>query len=141
MVFGVLFILSVLILLSSCGYSPKANEELYGTRTNESYGTMTNNVYSPQKEVINPDGYEGYRLISDPDPSQKGREHIASKWKDSEGNIWYKTFGTAANGDTTWAFRSLIKVSKSATVRESVGVWVAAPKSASDYPTKIDPKG
>ena len=136
-------VLSLLILFSSCGpgkYIPKPNEELYGTWTNESYGIMTSDVYSPQKEIINSDGYEGYLSVSDHNPMQKGPEHIASKWKDPEGNIWYKTFGTAANGDTTFIFRSLNKLSKAGTVRECEIFWVTAPSPASDYPTEIDTK-
>lgn len=132
-------VLLPLILLSSCGYRPKANEELYGTWTNESYGVMTSAIFMPQKEVIDASGHVAYTNISDHDPAGKGTERIASKWIDSEGNIWYKTFGTISNGDKVLTIQTLHKLSKSATVQEYVSVWLSKP-DPNNYPTKIDPK-
>lgn len=135
-------ILLSLILLAGCGpgkYRPKPNEELYGTWTNESYGIMNSSTYLPQKEIIDPSGYTAYQAVFDHNPSQKGTEEIASKWTDSEGNIWYKTFGTASTGDKVLTFQALQKLNKFGTVRECVIIWLSA-FNPNSYPAKIDPK-
>lgn len=146
MILAVLLSFLTLILLGSCGagkYVPKANEEIYGTWINEKYGTIdsTTPTYSPQKEIIDASGYTAYLLISG-NPTEKGPETIVSKWTDSEGNIWYKTFGTASVSNPrveggVLRLQSLQKLSKSATVRECMFFWHS--KSVPDnYPTRID---
>ena len=82
-----LFLGALMILLSMIPigviaqdkYVPKANEESYGTWTNEK-GT-------PQKAVIFAGGFMNYMLISDTTPTyNEGTQQIESKWQDAEGN-------------------------------------------------------
>jgi hypothetical protein len=125
-------------------YVPKANEELYGTWTNENASTM-----QPQKSINFPGGYKAYEKITDTSPFEEGTEQIAEKWTDSEGNVWYKiinviTLGIVPSGPYKgydykgWKIQCLQKVSNSGTVRE--WTWVQVPAfDPSLYPTKIDP--
>ncbi len=140
----VFLISSVLLCIISVGaigqdkYTPKENEELYGTWINTQYpglGSMR-----PQKIVVTADGYKRYLLVSDSAPSsqeQEGTLQIISKWTDDEGNIWYRSFLTVTLRGATIA--ELDKLSNSATVWESV--WAYAPTPDPDnFPKKIDPK-
>lgn len=108
-------------------YVPKPNEELNGTWTNPKADI--------QKHVNTSDGWKMYIHISDSVPYDTGTGGIDNKWTDSEGNIWYKSFSIDQNG---YKSQSLMKLSKSATVLESVfrAVDQFDPKN---YPTKIDP--
>jgi hypothetical protein len=140
MFLGAPMILFSLILLGGCGpgkYKAKPNEELYGTWINESYGIVNAATYFPQKMIVDSSGYTGYRNISDHGAQGKGPEQIASKWTDSEGNIWYRTFGTGSNGDKVIKWQELNKLSKSGTIREYVSV-VVSDFDSGKYPTKID---
>ena len=133
-------VLAVLVVLfTASGYAqttdyiPKANEELYGTWTNESM--------SPQKTVNFAGGCKDFDLLSDSVSFGGGTEQIASKWKDSEGNIWYKTLdkGTAGGAYAGYKWQALQKFSKLGTVRE-FEVKVVGEFDPNSYPTKIDPK-
>ncbi len=140
-VLGATVILSSLILLGGCGpgkYKAKANEQLYGAWINESYGIVTATTYFPQKKIIDSSGYTGYRNITDHLAVGKGPQEIAKKWTDSEGNIWYNTFGEGSNGDKVIKWQELDKLSKSGDVMEYVSVWLSDFDS-NKYPTKIDP--
>ena len=98
-------------------YVPKADEELYGTWTNEEYSGLTS--YQPQKEVDTADRYGWYHMISDSVPYEEGTYEVDRKWTDAEGNIWYRILCTAKTG--TWKDYKgqwLIELSKSATVWE-----------------------
>ena len=121
-------------------YTPKTNEELYGAWTNLSYsGHFAPGDDYPQKEVIDSSGYHVFRFVDDSGQYWAGAETIASKWTDSEGNIWYKTSRASNNGQEAVIFECLYKLSKSSTVRESE--WTENPTySPTAYPTKIDPK-
>jgi len=130
--------LLALVLLGGCGpgeYTPKANEELYGTWVNEKTGL---------KLVWSPDGsFSDYSLSSTANtPVGGGKWKIRRKWNDSEGNVFYETFatftfgnweGSDANGTT---LKYLEKVSKSGSVLER-NWWF----TTSDFPKAIDPKG
>ena len=119
-------------------YVPKANEELYGTWTNEE---SLGNVYFPQKVVNFPNKYESYSKMSDADPVEVSTLGIGSKWTDTEGNIWYKTFGTVTAGAGEGChWQELDKLSKSGTVWERVyTVIYGVDFDPKYYPTKIDP--
>jgi hypothetical protein len=109
----------ILIMVAGCApgkYVAKQNEQLFGTWTNEQ---NVGSVYDPQKVVIAIDGYKLYSKISDSVPSEENTWQIDSKWTDSEGNIWYKTFGTVTMGTYKGArWQELEKLSKSGTVWE-----------------------
>ena len=88
-----LILVALLLLDGYCfgqNYIAKSNEELYGTWTNENA--------QPQEMVKFPGGYKTYDKISDSNPYEEGTEQIAEKSTDSEGNVWYKTFGTVTFG-------------------------------------------
>ena len=140
-------VLIALILLGSCApgkYVPKANEELYGTWINKSYSghyDLLNDDHA-QKEVIDSNGYHVFRFVDDFAEYYVGAETITSKWTDSEGNIWYKTYKGGWNQNeikTSVVPHFLYKLSKSATVRESVYANRDT-YTPSAFPTKIDPK-
>ena len=118
-------------------YVPKENEEIYGTWLNEKR-TNTDNC---QKVVITADGWKEYYNISDSVSFFEGREFFDSKWTDSEGNIWYKTFGTVTK-ETAAAqgvkYQELDKISSAGTVWESVYA-VVVEYDPDSYPTKVDP--
>jgi hypothetical protein len=116
-------------------YALKANEEIYGTWTNEQYNG--NDIYHSPKVVVTPDGYKLYRNVSDSVTIEAGTLGVDSKWTDSEGNIWYKAFGTGTTGDH---WQEIDKISRSGTVRETqirpLGFGQFDP---SNYPTEIFP--
>lgn len=118
-------------------YVPKENEELFGTWTNEQ---NDKSYYRPQKEVISVDGFRRYPNMSDPLPSEEATLKIDSKWIDSEGNIWYKTFGQVTTGVYKgWTFQELDRLSKSGMVFESVfaALGINGKYDPTYYPTAI----
>jgi hypothetical protein len=119
-------------------YVEKANEELYGTWTNQSYRGIGDDAYRPQKVVIIQGTYTDFSMIADATPSAVGNEEVTGKWQDAEGNVWYKIRGIGAEGGSVFRFVSLQKLSKSATVRELVAVLVQS-SDLESYPAKIDP--
>ena len=128
---------AALILLGACAagkYVAKANEELYGTWTNEK---NSGDKYHPQKVVVTPDGYTGYSKISDSVPLFDWRLKIDSKWKDSDGNIWYKVLGTGAGAYEGEKSQELYKLSESGTVMERA-FKIVVEYSPANYPEKID---
>ena len=133
----------VLVLLAACGpgkYTPKPNEELYGTWTNEQ---NVGGVLAPQKAVFAVDEYKLYSNLSDLVPCEAGTYGIDSKWTDSEGNVWYKTFGTVTMGTYKGGrWQELDKLSKSATAweRALIPLGSAGEFNPNNYPPKIDPK-
>ena len=116
-------------------YAPKPDEDNYGTWIND----KSFNSIGYQKTVITANGLENYANISDSVPREKGISQIDTKWTDSEGNTWYKTFGTVTGENhRATKFQNLVKLSKSGTVMEIVH---RHPREfdSSNYPTKIDP--
>jgi len=82
-----------LVLLAGCGpakYSPKANEEIYGTWTHEGIKW--------QKLVVSMGGTKTYANLADVNPVMESKEQISAKWKDADGNIWYKTLELFTSG-------------------------------------------
>ena len=82
-----------LVLLAGCGprkYVPVANEEIYGTWINEGIRY--------QRLVIFAGGVKEYFSVADAEPDMETTTQISAKWKDADGNIWYKTFDTYTRG-------------------------------------------
>ncbi len=126
-------------LLAGCCYAqsyvPMANEELYGTWTND----KTINTFHIQKMVVNAGGFKEYSNVTASDPSVEVSQQIQTKWKDSSGVIWYKVFGKINTG--VWKgrnFKSLERLNKAATVLEMVVNAFQGDLSSSDYPNKIE---
>ena len=133
-VFGALV---ALVLMAGCGpgkYVPKPNEEIHGT--------WINKEARPQKIVIDQTGSKSYTLQSDPAPTYTyGQAEELGKWKDAEGNIWYKSFFAMVAGSYKgMKFTELDKLSKSATVWEFVWRYYNRGEGEKPiYPAKIDP--
>jgi hypothetical protein len=89
----VLLTFLAVLLLGSCGqgkYVPKPNEELYGTWINEGIRY--------HKLVVFAGGVKEYLGVADAEPDMETTEQISAKWKDGDGNIWYKTFELFISG-------------------------------------------
>ena len=127
-----IFILSIILPFnyahSGEPYVPKENEEYYGTWVNEEY----NNVDTYAKWVINSNGtWAGYDAVWLKDvPSSKGSFKIIAKWKDQNGDVWYKT--TWKNETWGQSGYDLIHISDSGSTMEAASYTL-------DFPTKIDP--
>ena len=132
-----LVVLPALVSVAGFGqekYNPKPNEEIYGTWINVDQFSYA------QKSANAPGGYKEYWKVADPAPSSEGTEEIYSKWTDSEGNTWYKTFAIGTRGVTKgYSSQTLHKLSKSGTVLESVYALVST-FDPNDFPTRIDPE-
>ena len=72
-------------------YVAKENEELYGTWTNDTY-------FEFQEIVYFANNCNWYQRVGNPAPTIEGSLEITSKWKDAEGNIWYKYVDTNVGG-------------------------------------------
>ena len=121
----ILFTLPVDIFAGEDYYFAKDDEELYGTWINLYYGTNP-----PQKLVYNPNG-TGWSTTNANSklPTWKIRYLITGSWKDSQGNIMYKTHWVGSWGDAGY---SLCRISNSAKTLEYMN-------SHTDYPKEIDP--
>ena len=107
-------------------YVPKDNEELYGTWVNMDYKTAD----PSQKLTYKSDGtiyssiYAESRMLL-----WKTKFQITAKWKDSEGNIWYKGHWVVV--DTGEEGYSLYKISNSGKTCEYIFAH-------NECPTKVD---
>ncbi len=137
MLIAVASVFSVVVSLTGFGqvkYTPKANEEIYGTWTNTDQTTWA------QKTVSGPAGHQDYWSTADSIPWAEGVDEIYSKWTDSEGNIWYKILSTGTGGYTKgYMAQMLEKLSRSGTALESVYTPVTTFDPGA-FPTKIDPQ-
>ena len=138
LLFVVLLSLLAVLLLGSCGpgkYTPKPNEEIYGTWINEKMDM--------QKCVVTAEGWKQYHHTSDPGAFYEGTGQTVAKWSDSQGNIWYKGILSVTKGGTIegYKFYTLDKLSKSATVWEEMFFVPMSDQEMKNpkYPTKIDP--
>jgi hypothetical protein len=137
--------LVVLIMSQSQGwaqekYVPSEDEELYGTWTNEEYSGYHNP--QPQRDVVSADGYKHFANVADSTPFEERTLQIASKWTDSMGNIWYRTFGTFTSGQYIRChFQELDKISNAGKVWEYVRVLLLpdAEIDPENFPSAIDP--
>ena len=123
-------------LLIDCGakrYTMKSSEEIFGT--------WVSDKSNPQKLTMHPDAtWEEYIYQTDPTPSYKGVYEVVEKWKDVEGNTWYKeivtdTFGLGKSGKS----QELDRIDKSGRVWELVYNEMGQ-YDPDNFPKKIDPK-
>jgi hypothetical protein len=71
-------------------YVPSYDEEIWGTWVNTAH---SGGPYFPQKVVNNYWGsIDIFMKATDPAPSFRGAHTLVEKWKDREGNIWYKLY-------------------------------------------------
>jgi hypothetical protein len=121
----ILFTFTMDIFAGEDYYFARDDEELYGTWINLYYGTNP-----PQKLVYNPNG-TGWSATNANSklPTWKIRYLITGSWKDSQGNIMYKTHWVGSWGDAGY---SLCRISNSAKTLEYMN-------SLTDYPKEIDP--
>lgn len=118
----------------------KGDEELYGTWVNEKNSA---DVFHGQKVVVTAAGMEIHGKASDPAPGMVVSWDMTSKWTDSEGNVWYKTFGTSISGAYKGAnWQALEKISRSGTVWERAANYLDLGRfNPAFYPKTIDPNG
>jgi hypothetical protein len=118
----------------------KGAEELFGTWVNEKNAA---DVFNGQKVVVAADGMKVYCKVSDPAPRMIVSWEITGKWKDSEGNVWYKTLGTSTGGIYQGAkWQSLEKISRSGTVWERATICIEVGRfDPAFYPKTLDQKG
>lgn len=92
------------------------------SRIDERFGTWTtNDEVEFQKVVWDIHGYRKYRHLSDQRPFVEGTSQIAARWKDAEGNTWFKLFDTVIKGPYEgMRFETVLKVSKSGSQQELV---------------------
>ena len=122
----------LLVVLGALGfgqekYTPKPNEEIYGTWVNEQM--------NPPKTIFNPDGtFADYYPASYSKPYEGGTQEIVKTWTDSEGSVYYDTYDTFTFGAGMVGAKTqcLSKVSKSGTVLEFswVGVGEFGPENS-----------
>ena len=132
---------AALIILGGCAtgkYIAKPNEELYGTWTNDQMTTY-------REVVCRPDGWNFFYHVGDAAAAVECKWELTGKWKDSDGNIWYKSVSTITGGlegDTGTVLTTLYRLSKSATVLEFVWSYPTNEEELKNpvYPTVIDPK-
>lgn len=119
---------------------PKGAEELYGTWANEK---NLADVFHGQKVVVTAEGMKIFCKVSDPEPRMVTSWEITGKWKDSEGNTWYKTREMSTGGIYQGAkWQSLLKINKAGTVWERATTMLELGSfNAAFYPKTIDPKG
>ena len=108
-------------------YVPKDSEELCGTWVNMDYKTgdpPQKLTYKSEVAIYSSIFAESGMLL------WKTNFQITGKWKDSGGNIWYKSHWAADSGEEGY---SLYKISNSGKTCEYVF-------DHTECPTKIDPK-
>ena len=124
-----------LVVAAQDKYVPKANEELYGTWTNE----KTINTFHIQKMVVSADGFKEYSNASSSYPSVEVAQQMDTKWTDSKGSVWYKVFGNIKTGP--WKgqnFKALERLSEAGSVLEIVVNAFQGDFNSAKYPDKIE---
>jgi hypothetical protein len=106
-------------------YVAKDTEEIYATWVNPEVKSG-----HCQKLIYKANSIMGcFTSANSEAPEYIGRYLILNKWKDSEGNIWYKMHSVGPH----YEFYLLTKINNSGNTLEIV-------EDKSDYPTEIDPK-
>lgn len=101
------------------------SEELYGTWVNTDYNTVSGVA---AKRIFTPDGtWAKYKTV-DTEVWESGTFTVTHKWRDHEGNIWYKLI---ALHPRTGKYYFLAKVSNSGTTLECAS-------SIFDYPAALE---
>ena len=103
--------------------------------SDELYGTWVNMDYKwgrpPQKLIFKSDGtFESFVNADSKASTWQGTNLIEKKWKDSEGNVWFKIKWSGNWGESGY---ELAKISNSGNTYELVF-------SNDEYPKEIDPK-
>ena len=80
--------------------------------------------------------------MSDSETNEEGTLQIEDKSTDSDGNVWYKIFGTITKGYFKGdKYQQLTKISQSGNVSETVLEFIGKHDfDPARYPTKVDPK-
>jgi hypothetical protein len=122
----ILCIFTMNVLAGEDYYFARDDEELYGTCINLYYGTNP-----AQKLVFSPNG-TGWSAANANSklPIWRMRYLITAKWRDSQGNIMYKTHWVGSLGNAGY---SLCRISNSGKTLEYMN-------SHNDYPKEINPK-
>jgi hypothetical protein len=97
-------------------YKPKSNEELYGIWISDK---------ADYREIVySSDSWNAFLHVSDQKPIRYGKVQIDSKWKDSNGNIYYgiviTEFDSLTSADVEGKMTELAKLNASSTMLEVV---------------------
>ena len=108
-------------------YVAKENEEICGTWINLGYKTGD----PPQKQVYKSDGTIDCSIYAESGIVvwQHGYS-LTTKWKDSEGNIWYKSRRLSSGGEELYQLNKINKI----------GTTLEYQFAKDKYPTVLDPK-
>ncbi len=114
-------VLSLFLLLSGCAVWKNNHkiysEECFGVWVNSSYN---NNEKRAAKIIYNPDmTWTAYKTDSSFYPGWRGTISVIKKWRDRQGNVWYKITTNQIGLDII--VYELWKINKSATIIE--GAW------------------
>ena len=110
-------------------YVPTADEEIWGTWVNPEH---SGGPFYPQKVVNHYWGsIDIYMKATDPAPMFKGAHTLVEKWKDRDGNIWYKLYWRDSSGPALYF--EIDRISKDGRVFEFCF-------DMSDFPTEQDLK-
>lgn len=116
----------VVPILALTAQTKPAKDPLPGTWVNEEYGTSKG---MSQRFVIFPDGRElHYMMMTDKEPWYEYKSVIEAKWRDAEGNFWYKSrfmgwyYGFPAPSEETCGDKgyALVWINASGTTMEAV---------------------
>ena len=116
-------------------YTPREDEELYGTWTNDK-------MFPPQL-VENADGtFEEHFPVSHPKAFRSGTIEIVKKWTGSDGSVYYYSLDTITFGaDKGRKARALWKISELGKVLEVVRrITSSTTFDPNGMPTEIDSK-
>ena len=134
--------LLALVFLAGCGaakYTPKANEELYGT------WKQANAKMNMDREVWDATAYSVYLHAQDTDAFFTATYTIARKWTASDGSIRYEISGSYTGGTGIGGFKgklltAAVKIYNSGSTLEDVWSQPTSDQEMKNprYPDKID---
>jgi len=128
--------LSVMLFLGAAGpgnAEPESRDEHLGTWT-------TNREAEFQKVVWDARGFRQYTRASDNVPLVEGASKVIARWKDAEGNTWFRLLDTVTRGPFRgMVFRVVQEVSRSGREQELVSHLASEPfDPREDFPV-MDP--
>ena len=122
----VIGLISFLLMIAAPVAVMAESEEICCTWVNPNY-TSAN---PPQKEIRNIDGtFANYITLDATDPLRRGTFTIFKKWKDAEGNIWYRIKRQGSGGAVQY---ELAKISANGKTLEVV-------IRNEDFPSRLNP--
>jgi hypothetical protein len=114
-------------------YVPRDDEEFYGTWINK-------NNPSVQKIAVFAGGYKEYSRVADAEPVRELTVELTSKWRDADGNVWYKALTSVTSGADKGVIRQeLYEVSDSGKTWQ-IAFYPVFNYDPDNYPKELNPK-